>query len=410
MVLNEMMGLVVPDILRDLFTDYTLRTVALGATVLGIVSGALGAFAVLRRQSLVGDAMSHAALPGIALAYLVTGSKTQPVLLLGAAIAGWIATLLVIAIVRTTRVKFDSALGLVLSVFFGFGLMLLTFIQRRPDASQAGLDKFLFGQAATALERDVAQMAAIGAISLAGVLVLWKEFKLLSFDPDFGASIGYPIRLLDIVLTTLIVIAIVVGLQMVGVVLMSAMIVAPAAAARQWTDRLGLMVVLSAVFGALAGVTGATASGTVARLPTGPTIVVCVSMVVLGSLLFAPNRGILWSRIAQRQTRRRLRAEAVLLDLAMLAAQHANPYHGHPAAVLRAMNPGRAGLEQALEDLARRGWVRQTGPGTWALTDEGAAAARRLAAQVPGGDPRWLALATPVDLKDGAEQPPRTPS
>lgn len=381
-----MIELGIPEILRDLITDYTLRTVALGAVVLGIVSGSLGAFAVLRRQSLVGDAMSHAALPGIALAYLVTGTKSQPVLLLGAAIAGWLATMLVIATVRTTRVKFDSALGLVLSVFFGFGLMLLTFIQRRPDASQAGLDKFLFGQAATVLERDVVQMAAIGAVALLGVLLLWKEFKLLSFDPDFGASLGFPVRLLDIVLTTLIVIAIVAGLQMVGVVLMSAMIVAPAAAARQWTDRLGMMVVLSAVFGALAGVTGATASGTVARLPTGPTIVVCISAVVLGSLLFAPNRGILWNRIAQRQTRRRLRAEAVLLDLAMLAAQHADPHHGHPVAVLRAMNPGRAGLDQALEDLASRGWVRKTGPDEWALTDEGAAAARRLAAAVPGGD------------------------
>ncbi|MEA2595908.1 MAG: manganese/zinc/iron transport system permease protein, partial [Thermomicrobiales bacterium] len=176
----------VMDVLHDLVYDYTLRTVALGAGTLGIVSGALGAFAVLRRQSLVGDAMSHAALPGIALAYLLTGSKAPLVLLLGAAIAGWLGTLLVIGIVRETRVKFDSALGLVLSVFFGFGLMLLTFIQRRPDASQAGLDKFLFGQAATLVERDVVTMAVIGAIAIGALLGLWKEFKLLSFDPDFG--------------------------------------------------------------------------------------------------------------------------------------------------------------------------------------------------------------------------------
>jgi manganese/zinc/iron transport system permease protein len=234
------------DILHDLIFDYTLRTVALGSGALGIVSGALGSFAVLRRQSLVGDAISHAALPGIALAFLLTGSKTPLVLLIGAAIAGWIATLIVMGIVRMSRVKFDSALGLVLSVFFGFGLMLLTFIQRRPDASQAGLDKYLFGQAATLVVRDVVTMSIVGAIALLGMLLLWKEFKLLSFDADYGATIGYPMRLLDVVLTTLIVIAIVVGLQTVGVVLMSAMIVAPAAAARQWTDRLGVMVSLSA--------------------------------------------------------------------------------------------------------------------------------------------------------------------
>ena len=228
-----------------------LRTVALGAAVIGIVAGALGCFAVLRRQSLVGDAMSHAALPGIAVAYMLTGSKDNLVLLIGAAIAGWLATLAVMAIVRTSRVKFDSALGLVLSVFFGFGLMLLTFIQREPDASQAGLDKFLFGQAATLIEDDVETMAVLGSIAI-GVMLLWKEFKLLAFDQDFAATIGYPVRGLDVLLTTLIVIAIVVGLQAVGVVLMSAAIVAPAAGARQWTNRLGVMVLLAAIFGAAA--------------------------------------------------------------------------------------------------------------------------------------------------------------
>ncbi|HEY8447261.1 MAG TPA: metal ABC transporter permease [Thermomicrobiales bacterium] len=375
-----------PEILRDIVTDYTLRTVALGAAVLGIVSGALGAFAVLRRQSLVGDAMSHAALPGIALAYLLTGTKTRLVLLIGAAIAGWVATLLVIGIVRTTRVKFDSALGLVLSVFFGFGLMLLTFIQRRPDASQAGLESFLFGQAATVLERDVIEMAVVGAIAVLGVILLWKEFALLSFDSDFGASLGFPMRFLDVLLTTLIVVAIVVGLQMVGVVLMSAMIVAPAAAARQWTDRLGVMVVLAALFGAVAGVTGATISGTVERLPTGPTIVVCISAVVLVSLLLAPNRGVLWNAVTQRRARRRLRAEAVLADLAVLAAQHATLEHGHSVAVLRAMNPGRGGLEQALADLAGRGWARQVGDESWALTPEGREEAKRHVARNVNGD------------------------
>ena len=231
--------LAVPDVLHDLIFDYTLRTVALGAAVIGIVAGALGAFAVLRRQSLVGDAMSHAALPGIAIAYLITGQKSNVVLLTGAAIAGWLATLAVLGIVRTSRIKFDSALGLVLSVFFGFGLMLLTFIQRRPDSSQAGLDKFLFGQAATMIQDEVRNMAFVGAAALLVLVILWKSFKLLSFDSDFAATIGYPVRLLDVLLTTLIVIAIVIGLQAVGVVLMSAMIVAPAAAARQWTNRLG---------------------------------------------------------------------------------------------------------------------------------------------------------------------------
>lgn len=308
--------LALPDVLHDLIFDYTLRTVALGAAVIGIVAGALGSFAVLRRQSLVGDAMSHAALPGIGIAYLLTDRKDNLVLLTGAAIAGWLATLAVMGIVRGSRVKFDSALGLVLSVFFGFGLMVLTYIQRQSGASQAGLDKFLFGQAATLIQDEVRNMAIVGAIALAILLLFWKSFKLLSFDSDFAATIGYPVRVLDVVLTTLIVVAIVIGLQAVGVVLMSAMIVAPAAAARQWTNRLGIMVILAALFGALAGVTGATLSSTQTHLPTGPTIVVCVSAIVIFSLLFAPNRGLVWAWFARRRKREELRRAMAAADAA----------------------------------------------------------------------------------------------
>jgi manganese/zinc/iron transport system permease protein len=287
--------------ITTLFTDYTLRTVALGSALLGVVSGALGAFAVLRRQSMLGDAMAHAALPGIALAFLVTGSKETSVLMLGAAVAGWLGALLVLAIVRTTRIKDDSALGLALSVFFGLGLMLLTFIQKQPNAQQAGLDTFLFGQAATLLERDVAAMAAFGLPALALMLVFWKELKLLSFDPGFAASLGLPVRALDVLLTSLLVVAIVIGLQTVGVVLMSALIVAPAAAARQWTERLSVMVGLSGLFGGTAGVSGALISSAFSRLPTGPTIVLCISSIVVLSLLFGRARGLVWQWARQRR-------------------------------------------------------------------------------------------------------------
>lgn len=294
------------DLLHNLIFDYTLRTVALGSAVLGIVSGALGCYAVLRRQSLLGDAISHAALPGVALAFLITQSKAPLVLMIGAGLAGWLATLLVLKITSSTRVKNDSALGIVLSVFFGLGLVLLTYIQRHvPNAAQAGLDKFLFGQAATLIMSDVITMAAVGVVALGLMMLFWKEFKLASFDPEFGAAAGFPIRLLDVLLTTLLVVAIVIGLQTVGVVLMSAMVVAPAAAARQWTNRLGVMVALSACFGALAGVSGAAISSVVKHMPTGPTIVLCISVIVAISMLFAPNRGLVWAR-----TRRQVIAPA----------------------------------------------------------------------------------------------------
>lgn len=302
-------------ILYDLFFDYTLRTVALGSAVLGLVGGVLGAFAVLRQQSLLGDAISHAALPGVALAFLLTSSKAPLVLVLGAAVAGWLGTLAVLLVMRHTRIKEDAALGIVLSVFFGFGLLLLTFLQKRPDARQAGLDRFLFGQAATLIQRDVVTMAVLGAIALAVVVLLWKEFKLLSFDPDFAASLGFPSGRLSVLLTSLIVLAIVVGLQTVGVVLMSAMIVAPAAAARQWTERLHVMVLLSGAFGALVGLLGALTSSFVQRLPTGPTIVLYMSAIVLLSLLFAPERGIVARTRRRARQRWQFAAEALAVHL-----------------------------------------------------------------------------------------------
>jgi manganese/zinc/iron transport system permease protein len=282
-------------LLTDLFTDYTLRTVALGTALLGLVSGALGAFALLRKQSLMGDAISHAALPGVVLAFMLTGLKGPLVLMSGAALAGIAGVLVVVLLTRTTRIKQDSSLGIILAVFFGFGLMLLTFLQNNPDARQAGLNHFLFGQAATLLAGDVLVMAIFGGAALALMLIFWKEFKLLSFDRDFGASLGLPMQRLEILITFLLVIAIVIGLQAVGVVLMSAMVVAPAAAARQWTDRLGVMVALSAFFGALAGVTGTLISTTAGGLSTGPVIVLCISAIAAGSLLFAPQRGMAWA-------------------------------------------------------------------------------------------------------------------
>jgi manganese/zinc/iron transport system permease protein len=369
-------------VVHDLFFDYTLRTVALGSTLLGVVSGALGCYAVLRRQSLLGDAMSHAALPGVVVAFVLTRSKEPVVLLLGALVAGWLGTVTLLAITRSTRLKVDSALGLVLSVFFGLGLMLLTFVQRLPDATQAGLDKFLFGQAATLLQRDVVVMGATGGVILLLVAVFWKEFKLLSFDPAFGASLGFPMRGLDVLLTTLLVAAIVVGLQTVGVVLMSAMVVAPAVAARQWTNRLGLMVVLAAAIGAAAGVSGAVVSSTGTGLATGPTIVLSASVLVAASLLLAPERGLVAAWLRDQRNRRRLRVEAVLSNLHTLAEQHADQRHGHSTEVLRAMVSYTGGVRRTLAELEARGLVRRSAPNEWSLTDTGVVEAERVAHEV----------------------------
>lgn len=302
------------DVLHDLIFDYTLRNVALGSALLGIVSGVLGSFAVLRGQSLLGDTLSHAALPGICIAFILTDSRTPIVLLLGAGIAGWLGTWLLLTIVRQTKLSEDAALGIILSTFFGFGVVLLTLIQRSNNANQAGLDKYMFGQAAALVASNVLTFALLGGAAILLVLVLYKEFKLLSFDPEFAASIGFPTRGLDVLLTSLLVVAVMIGLQTVGVVLMAAMVIGPGAAARQWTDRLSTMLALAGFFGAVSGVTGAVASVLDESLPTGPMIIVALTTIVAASLLFAPRHGIVPEQARTRRHRRNFDPRTMLVD------------------------------------------------------------------------------------------------
>ena len=294
-------------VFAELFTDYTLRNVVFGSVLLGVVSGVLGCFAVLRRQGLIGDALAHAALPGICIAYLLTGTRAPLVLMLGAAVGGWIGMWAVLRLVQHTRIREDAALGIVLSAFFGFGILLLTFISRRNDANQAGLDRYLFGQAATLTAGDVEAMAALSAIALALVAVCFKELKMLAFDSEFAASLGFNTQAINLLLTALTVVAVVIGLRMVGVVLMAAMLIAPAVAARQCTDRLNVMCMLAALFGALAGVSGALISVAESRLPTGPMVILSATAIAALSVLFAPARGLAWEWVRLARHRARLR-------------------------------------------------------------------------------------------------------
>lgn len=280
----------------NLFSDYTLRNVALGAIVLGAVSGVLGCFAVLRRQGLMGDALSHAALPGVCLAYMLTGLKTSLVLMAGAAASGLAGMLLILATIRRTRVDQGSALAVVLTSFFGLGVVLLTVVQRGNDANQAGLDKFLFGQAAALVGEQVATMAVLAFLCIAVVVLLFKEFKVVSFDPEFARTIGLDAGRLGTILSGLLVIAIVIGLNTVGVILMSAMLVAPAAAARQWTNSLATMLWVAAGIGAGSGLAGALMSVFQENVPTGPAIVLALAAATVVSLCFGSARGLAWSR------------------------------------------------------------------------------------------------------------------
>ncbi|MCX7784168.1 MAG: metal ABC transporter permease [Meiothermus sp.] len=354
------------EFVSQVFTDYTLRNVALGSALLGVIGGVLGAFAMLRRQSLLGDVLAHAALPGICLAFLLTGSKVPLMLLLGGGLAGWLASLGVLAVLRHTRLPEDSALGVMLSSFFGFGIALLTFIQHSNNANQAGLDQFIFGQAATIVASDVLNFVVLGGMALFTVGLFYKEFKLLSFDPDYAHSLGLPVRGLGTLLTSLTVLAVMVGLQTVGVVLMAAMLIAPAAAARQWTDRLSTLIGLAALFGALAGVSGALISASRENLPTGPLVILSISVILLVSLFLAPLRGLVWDWARTRQNRRRIHLERLLLDAHVL--------HNHdvltPQTLAHHRRESQAAVERHLAVLQARGWVQPSREG-YTLTPAG---------------------------------------
>lgn len=356
------------------FTDYTLRTITLGTAILGAVTGMLGSFAVLRKQSLLGDAISHAALPGIAIAFLITGAKDSNVLLLGALVSGLVGTFWIRGIIKKTHLKSDTALGLILSLFFGFGMLLLTFIQKQPNANQAGLDKYLFGQAATLVESDVWLMAIVTGACLFVLLLFWKEFKILLFDADYTKTLGFNTKFIDVLITSFIVLAIVLGLQTVGVVLMSAMLLAPAAAARQWTNSLGVMVILAAIFGAFSGVFGTAISASQNNLSTGPVIVIVAGVFVLFSFIFSPSRGLLFKQIRFIKNRRDLQLHKTLAFMFHIAETHDNISHPHTIKILNNFQGYTRGTLQKLVD---KHYVTLKGK-KWSLTEEGYKAASNL--------------------------------
>lgn len=344
---------------------------------MGAVCGMLGSFAVLRKQSLLGDAISHAALPGIAIAFLITGAKDSNTLLLGALISGLIGTFWIRGIVTKTHLKSDTALGLILSLFFGFGMLLLTFIQRQPNANQAGLDKYLFGQAATLVESDVWMMAIVTGICLLVMLTFWKEFKILLFDADYTKTLGFNTKFIDILITSFIVLAIVLGLQTVGVVLMSAMLLAPAAAARQWTNSLSVMVFLAAVFGIFSGVFGTAISASQNNLSTGPVIVLVAGVFVVFSFVFSPSRGLLFKQIRLLKNRRDLELHKTLAFMHQIAETHHNISHPH---TIKILNNFQGYTKSTLQKLVDKGYVTIDGT-MWSLTAQGYKTAENLYSQ-----------------------------
>lgn len=356
-----------------LLRDLNVRVVVIGSILLGIGSASIGCFALLRKRALVGDGVAHAVLPGVAISFMITGTKNTLALLIGATISGWISMVAMDAISRRSRIREDAAIGIVLSVFFGLGILLVTHIQATGSSSQSGLDKFLFGQAASLVLSDVIVFGAVSVFLIAAIILFYKEFKILSFDPAFTQTIGLPSRALSLIMTTLLVLSVVVGIQAVGVVLMAAMLITPAAAARYWTDRLVIMLALASLFGALSGIGGAFVSYVAPRMPTGPWIVMFATFFFVVSLLFAPRRGIVARVVRHELNRRRTLAENILKTMHHLGEDDGNAYAPRADREIQSRRGiPTSRLHRGLRRLRRDGYVIQSDGDRWQMTHEGA--------------------------------------
>lgn len=300
---------------------YNSVVVMAGLAALGAAAGPVGALMILKRRPLLADAVAHATLPGVAIGFLVglwlTGDgRNSAFLLSGAALTGALAAGAMHLLKDGARISEDTATAAALSVSFGLGVALLSLIQALPTGGQAGLNAFLLGQAATLNQNEAWILAVASGVALILLALLFKEFALIAFDPAGAAAQGLPVKFLDLMLTGLMLLLIAAGLRAVGLVLILALLVTPAAAARFWTDRLPRLAALAACFGAVGAYAGGAVSTALPNAPTGAAIVLILSLVFLFSLLFAPKRGTVAALLRRRGLRRSLRRRQILVEIA----------------------------------------------------------------------------------------------
>ena len=338
---------------------YNAALVAIGAGMLGFAAGMSGTFLFLRKRALVSDAVAHATLPGIGLAFVVMvalggDGRDLTGLLAGSALTAWLGLWVIAWITRHTRLPEDAATGAVLGTFFGFGIVLLTIIQGMSAGRQAGLEGFLLGATAGMLLQDAVIIATGGLIAVAVTWILRRPMTLVAFDPDFAAASGLDVRRVDLAIMGLVMAVTVIGLKLVGLVLIVALLVIPAVTARFWTQRAHRMIWIAGAIGGGAAYVGAALSATAPALPTGPIIVLAAAALFVLSLLFAPVRGVAASVLRYRRFQARVHRRQGLLALARQEVIH-EPF--------------------TLRLLAREGLIRPDG----VATDAGRAQAARIA-------------------------------
>lgn len=274
------------------FQDSSIAFVVMGITLLGIGSAFVGTFSFLDNKALLGDAISHAVFPGICLGFMLAGEKNPFYIVGGAFLSGALATFLSSWLKSNTKLSDDTIIAVILSVFFGIGIVFLTVIQKSGNPEMAGLNQFIFGNAIGIVERDLWVYGSLSVLIISVIGFMLKEFQILVFNPEFGKAVGLPMNMIRFVFDVLLILAVVIGIQAIGVVLMAALLITPGTAARFWTDRLGILLGLASLFAILSGVFGTYISYLLPQMPTGPWVVVILSSIALISFLFAPKKGL----------------------------------------------------------------------------------------------------------------------
>jgi manganese/zinc/iron transport system permease protein len=374
--------------------QYNTLVVLAGTTLLGAGAGIVGSFSVLRGRALLGDVLAHAALPGLCVAFLILRRRSLSVMLLGALISGLVSVLLMTFLRRNTRIKDDAAMGVVRSVMFGLGIVLISIVQNTvTEGSKAGLDSYIFGKTAGMLVSDVSIIAGVSAVALIVIVLLYKELRLTSFDPDFARVQGWPATLLDLLQMGLVAVMTVVGLPAVGAVLIAAMLILPGATMRFWTDRFSTLLLGSGLLGAAIGATGTLYSAQFSHYPAGPIIILSGTIFFLISMLCAPRRGLTARFVADRRFRYELKQRKFLAALYESGESHHDLLFSQASRVIfQTLGwSDRLGNEIIVE-AERFGLIeRRTDPTTrevlFRLTEEG----RRHAARVVRGERLWSA-------------------
>ncbi|WKK80992.2 metal ABC transporter permease [Marivirga arenosa] len=360
------------------FNDANVIYVSLGTIILGAAAAIVGVFTFFRKKALIGDAIAHSILPGVCLAFILSGTKNYLLLISGAFFTGWLSILAVDYITKKSKIKEDTAIGLILSVFFGVGIMLLTYIQQSGNAAQTGLDSFLFGKAASMLAQDVIIFSAISLVLILMIILFYKELKLITYDKDFAKSIGLPVKWIEFLLSSLTVLAVVTGIQAVGVVLMAALLITPTAAAKYWSGSLSLIMILAAIIGGFSGVSGAFISYIAPNMPTGPWVVMVLSISAIISIMFAPKKGYISRLWQQTKNRRQIQDENILKAFHQIAEKEES--FGEPKSIEKLREKRYYAIKlmkRILARLKRQGYLNKTSKGYY-LSDYGQRKAARL--------------------------------